>query len=209
MRIGSDESGKGDYFGYLVVAAVAVDLQSEESLSRLGVRDSKRMSDSAALRLGEGIRRDYPCEVVRISPAKYNELHEKMGNVNLLLAWAHARAIENLLEKVDCSLVVADQFGDERFLAESLMRRGRKVQLVQVPRAESDIAVAAASVAARAVFLGTLRGLSRRIGIQLPKGATHVLPTARAVYERGGLDLLREVAKVHFRTTKQILGSQP
>jgi ribonuclease HIII len=204
MRIGSDESGKGDYFGYLVVAAVAVDLEAESSLARLQVRDSKQMSDAAALRLGAGIRRDYQCEVVRISPAKYNELYETMRNVNLLLAWAHARAIENLLERVDCSLVVADQFGDERYLLDSLMARGRKVRLVQVPRAEADLAVAAASVAARAVFLETLRALSRRVGVDLPKGATHVLPTARELFQKGGLDLLRQVAKVHFRTTKQL-----
>lgn len=183
---------------------MAVDREAESSLARLQVKDSKRMSDAAALRLGAGIRRDYQCEVVRISPAKYNELYETMRNVNLLLAWAHARAIENLLERVDCSLVVADQFGDERYLLDSLMARGRKVRLVQVPRAEADIAVAAASVAARAVFLETLRALSRRVGVDLPKGAAHVLPTARELFQKGGLDLLRQVAKVHFRTTKQL-----
>jgi ribonuclease HIII len=84
------------------------------------------------------------------------------------------------------------------------MARGQKVRLVQVPRAEQDLAVAAASVAARAVFLETLRALSRRVGVDLPKGATHVLPTARELFQKGGLDLLRQVAKMHFRTTKQL-----
>jgi ribonuclease HIII len=203
-RIGTDESGKGDYFGYLVVAGVFADVQARQSLARLGVRDSKRMSDSVALRLGRGIRRDYECQVVRISPAKYNQLHDKMGNVNLILAWAHARVIEDLLARVHCGLVVSDQFGDESYLRESLMREGKRVRLVQVPRAEADVVVAAASVVARCVFLETLETISRRAGMDLPKGATHVLPAARAVLEKGGRDLLGQVAKLHFRTTRQL-----
>ncbi len=203
-RIGTDESGKGDYFGYLVVAGVFADAEAQQSLVRLGVRDSKRMTDSKALRLGRALRRDYECQVVRISPAKYNQLHDEMCNVNRMLAWAHARVIEDLLARVDCGLVVSDQFGDESYLRESLMREGRKVRLVQVPRAEADPVVAAASVVARSVFLETLRGLSRRVGVDLPKGAVHVVPAAQKVVEKGGLELLGQVAKIHFRTTKQL-----
>ena len=207
-RIGTDESGKGDYFGHLVVAGVFADAEAQRSLVRLQVRDSKRMSDSQALELGRAIRRDYECDVVRISPAKYNQLHEQMRNVNLMLAWAHARVIEDLLPRVDCDLVVSDQFGDESYLRESLMREGRKVRLVQVPRAEADPVVAAASVVARSVFLEMLRSLSRRVGVDLPKGAVHVVPAAQKVLEKGGMELLGQVAKLHFRTTKQLgLGS--
>lgn len=203
-RIGTDESGKGDYFGYLVVAGVFADAEAQKSLGRLGVRDSKKISDSVVLDLGRGIRRDYECEVVLMSPAKYNSLHQQMRNVNRILAWAHARAIEDILARVDCSLAVSDQFGDEAYLRESLMREGRKVTLVQVPGAEADVVVAAASVVARSVFLDTLRGLSRRIGVELPKGAVHVLPAAQKVLEKGGMQLLGEVAKLHFRTTKHL-----
>jgi len=203
-RIGTDESGKGDYFGFLVVAGVFADAEAQRSLVRLGIRDSKQLSDSRALELGRALRRDYQCDVVRISPAKYNQLHEEMHNVNRILAWAHARVIEDLLARVDCTLVVSDQFGDESYLQDSLMREGKKVRLVQVPRAEADPVVAAASVAARCVFLETLQMLSRRAGVDLPKGATHVLPAARAVLEKGGSELLGQVAKLHFRTTKQL-----
>jgi ribonuclease HIII len=204
-RIGTDESGKGDYFGYLVVAAVFVDHDTEAALDDLGVRDSKRVSDRSAARLAGEIRRLSPHEVVRISPAKYNELHPKMGNVNRLLAWAHARAIENVLNQRACRLVISDQFGDEAYLRSALMAKGRQVQLVQMPRAEADVAVAAASVVARAVFLETLERLSDEIGIRLPKGATHVVEAAQQVVAKGGRDLLARAAKLHFKTTKQVL----
>jgi ribonuclease HIII len=204
-RIGTDESGKGDYFGYLVVAAVFVDRATEAALNELHVRDSKRVSDAPAARLAVEIRRLCPHEVVRISPAKYNELHATMGNVNRLLAWAHARAIENLLERQACRVVISDQFGDEEYLRSALMAKGKQVRLVQMPRAEADLAVAAASILARAEFLATLRRLSDEAGIPLPKGATHVLEAARQVAAKGGRDLLGRVAKLHFRTTQQVL----
>ena len=205
-RIGTDESGKGDYFGYLVVAAVFVDQETEAPLGAIRVRDSKRVSDGMAARLAAEIRRLCPHEVIRISPAKYNELHSKMGNLNHLLAWAHARAIENLLERQPSRLVVSDQFGDEAYLRSALMAKGKQVELVQMPRAEADVAVAAASILARAAFLETLQRLSDEIGIPLPKGATHVIEAAKAVAAKGGRDLLGRVAKLHFKTTRQVLG---
>lgn len=205
-RIGSDESGKGDYFGPLSVAAVLVTPQTEAALTELGVRDSKRLLDSRIAELAPAIRSRCPHDLVLINPSRYNELHRKLGNLNRLLAWAHARAIENLLERVECELVVADQFGDVGFLERAMMERGRRVRLVQRVRAESDPAVAAASVLARAAFLERLERLSTMAGIALPKGATHVLPAARQVIEQGGLELLGQVAKLHFRTTEQVTG---
>jgi ribonuclease HIII len=224
-RIGSDESGKGDYFGPLVVAAVFVGAEDgQRALEEMGARDSKRISDSTALALAPRIEAQFPCEIVRINPERYNELHEKLGNLNKLLAWAHARAIENLLESlsgqgVECGLVVSDQFGDERYLLSALMKRGRKVELVQVPRAESDAAVAAASVAARAAFLEGLKRLSDQLRDSkfeirdsaefiLPKGAVHVVGAARLIYKAGGIELLGQVAKLHFRTTREVTSAE-
>jgi ribonuclease HIII len=203
-HIGSDEAGKGDYFGYLVVAAVCVEPEQEEVLRRIGVRDSKRVADSVARRMAADLKSLIPFDVVRISPRRYNELYAELSNLNRLLAWGHARAIENVLERAPAALVVSDQFGDEQFLREALMRKGRQVTLVQTPRAEQDPAVAAASILARAVFLETLEALSARVGTALPKGATHVKDVARELYRRGGENLLREVAKLHFRLTRQL-----
>ncbi|HUT74689.1 MAG TPA: ribonuclease HIII [Armatimonadota bacterium] len=202
-RIGTDEAGKGDYFGYLVVGAVYVEPSQEASLRELGVRDSKRMSDQVARRLAGEIVARVPSEIVRISPRRYNEFYTKLRNLNHLLAWAHARAIENLLARAPAPLVVSDQFGDEQRLRQALMRKGRRVTLVQAPHAEREVAVAAASVVARAAFLETLEALSARVGVALPKGATHVIATAREIRRRGGDELLAEVAKLHFRVTQQ------
>lgn len=208
-HIGSDEAGKGDYFGPLVVAAVYADEVALERLPEAGVKDSKRVSSMKRLwELEKAAKQICPAfEVVLISPARYNELLDKMGNLNRLLAWAHARAIENVLEKKpDCALAVTDQFGDEKYLEQSLMKRGRRIRLLQRVRAEDDPAVAAASTLARAAFVRSLERLSAEAGVELPRGAAHVVPTGREIYERGGEELLRRVAKWHFKTTKQVVG---
>jgi len=208
-HIGTDEAGKGDYFGPLVVAAAYADETALARLPQAGVKDSKRISSTKRLwDLDKAVKQICPTfEVVVISPARYNELIAKIGNLNHLLAWAHARAIENVLEKQPrCGLAVADQFGDEEYLQRSLMERGRRITLVQRVRAEDDPVVAAASTLARAAFVRALERLSAEVGLELPKGATHVLPAAREVYSKGGEALLKRVAKVHFKTTKQVVG---
>jgi ribonuclease HIII len=123
------------------------------------------------------------------------------------LAWGHARTIENLLEQVSCDRVIADQFGDERFLHNALMAKGRSVRLIQKPRAEEEIAVAAASIVARAEFLRRLQELGNRYGVPLPKGASDAVITAGKVFvQKHGSDVLGQVAKLHFRTTERVLG---
>lgn len=206
-QIGIDESGKGDYFGPLVIAGVYVARQHEDQLRAAGVRDSKTVSDAKVAALAVHIRSVCPFTVVVIGPERYNSLHTAMKNLNRLLAWGHARAIENLLEKVSCSRVVADQFGDERFLQNALLAKGRTVTLVQKPRAEEEIAVAAASIIARAEFLRRMQELSTRYGIPLVKGASDtVIAAAKAFVQRYGADALGQVAKLHFRTTDKVLG---
>ena len=204
-RIGTDESGKGDYFGDLVVAGVYLDATTEPLAQELGVKDSKKLSDKKVLGLAEDIRRAFPHEIVRISPATYNNLYEKMGNLNRLLAWAHARVIENLLPRTGAGMVISDQFGDAAVLENALLRAGQQIRLIQMPRGERDLAVAAASILARATFIQRLASLSREVGFELPKGATHVIAAGKRLYAEGGLPLLRRVAKVHFVTTKNIM----
>ena len=205
-RVGLDESGKGDYFGPLVAAAAAVlDEDVERELAELGVADSKKLSDGRCLRLAQALEARLPFEVVVIGPARYNQLYERLRNVNRILAWAHARALEDLLARVPVGVVVADQFAkDPDRLARALMARGRAVELRQLPHAESDLAVAAASVLARARFLRELERLSRAAGLPLPKGATHVEDAARELFRRGGLDELGRYAKLHFATTRRV-----
>jgi len=202
-RIGVDESGKGDYFGPLVVAACFV---GPEHLTELeGVRDSKKLTDKQAIFFSNQIRRACPHSVISIGPAKYNELYDKMRNLNDLLAWGHARAIENVLDERDCALVISDQFAKPDTVKRRLFEKGKSVVLESVVRAESDLAVAAASVLARAEFLRKLRYLSEEWDIDLPKGAGQpVLEAGKRFIAKHGIDKLGQAAKLHFKTTAQL-----
>jgi len=206
-RLGMDESGQGDYFGPLAIGAVYVDAQTEARLVTSGVRDSKLLSDVRILVLAEEIKATCPYSVVTIGPKHYNEAYEKIQNLNNLLAWGHARALENVLEKVSCNLAIADQFGNESVLQNALLKKGRQIKLEQRPRAEADTAVAAASIIARANFVQVMEQLSIRLGRTLPKGAydPSIITVGREIVAKGGRDALAEVAKLHFKTTEKIL----
>lgn len=209
-HIGIDESGKGDYFGPLVIAGICVAADDEQRLVRAGVKDSKLVSDKQAIPLAEKIRSiagPGRCDVVHISPEKYNELYTRIRNLNRLLAWGHARVLENLLAKSPCDVAVCDQFGDESLIRKALMEKGRAVRLVQSPRAEQDTAVAAASILARDTFLRKLGEMSEKYGVRFPKGATHVLQAAREFVESRGEAELGKVAKLHFKTTAKVKGA--
>jgi len=204
--IGLDESGKGDYFGPLVVAGVQVDPELSARLLAWGVKDSKRLTDKRILELEPKIREVCRHSVVAIGPERYNALYEKMRNLNKLLAWAHARTLENLLSETDSPRAIADQFGDERFIKSALMEKGRQIVLEQRPRAEEDPAVAAASILARAEFLKRLKKLSEENRLDLPKGASdQVRITAVKLVKERSVEALKKVAKWHFRTTQQVL----
>ena len=206
-RIGTDESGKGDFFGPLVVAAFFLPEGQEAVLRKLGVKDSKRTSDARCREIAAALKKGYPCHsIVAIGPEKYNELHDRMRNLNKMLAWGHARAIENILAAVPVGRVVTDQFGDERFVREALLAQGRTIELIQRPRGEEDPAVAAASILARAEFLKRLQALGREWGMDLPKGAGPPVEAAAVRFVRAhGREALGKVAKTHFKTTQRVL----
>jgi len=207
-HLGVDESGKGDFFGPLVIAGVYVDRGIARKLLDAGVVDSKRIGSDTRIRaLAEIIRKSSLglVETVLIGPAKYNELYEKFGNLNLLLGWGHARVIENLLaKKPACPRSLSDQFADARVINASLLKHGRKITIEQRPRAESDIAVAAASIIAREAFINWLERKSKELGLRLDRGVSpSVKESARKLVELSGAGVLREVAKVHFRTAHE------
>jgi ribonuclease HIII len=213
--IGSDESGKGDYFGPLVACAVYVDERTLAILETLGVRDSKRLSDAQNRRLAAEVRAVAGARraEVLVPPERYNALYEQFRaegkNLNTLLAWGHARAIETALAQAPCERVIVDQFADARYLRSRLERPGRAAPLtiVQVPRAEANLAVAAASVLARDRFLAWLERAERESGLALPKGAAPAVEAAaRRLVERLGKDALGRFAKLHFKTTTRVLG---
>jgi ribonuclease HIII len=207
-RIGIDESGKGDYFGPLVVAAVHVTTAQEADLRTLETRDSKRIADGRIMEIAPAIKALCRHSVVAIGPQRYNELYAKIRNLNRLLAWGHARALENLLSQVPCEIAISDQFGDERYVLQALLEKGKRIQLIQRTKAEQDLAVAAASVLARAEFLTRLGRLAREFETALPKGASPAVElAARVLAKKQGLGALSRVAKLHFKTTQAVLDS--
>lgn len=211
--IGTDESGKGDYFGPLVIAGVYVTPETALKLKSLGVIDSKLLKEAQIKQLASKIQLLVGSDawnIIEISPKRYNELYasfKKSGkNLNHLLAWGHAKALEILLEKnPECRHAIADQFGSEHYIRSQLQTRGRQIELHQTPKAEANVGVAAASILARARFVHKIKVLGERLGTPLPLGAgTLVLEKAKWIVKQHGPEALPEIAKLHFKTTEAI-----
>jgi len=214
-HIGTDESGKGDYFGSMVIAGVLIDSITEIALKEIGVKDSKTLTDKRCRELAAKIRNLLPGKYheVEIVPESYNRLYGEFKaegkNLNHLLAWGHARAIESLLQKETCSHAIADQFGDENYIRSKLMEKGRKLQLIQLPKGERYIAVAAASILARDKFLSRMENLRDTYHIELPKGASDsVVNAGKQFVQAYDEKSLEKVAKLHHKTTEKIKGSK-
>ena len=209
---GIDESGKGDFFGPLVICCAYVpDAETARQLSQLGVRDSKQIkSENVMIKTAGKIRRILKNRyaLVAIGNEAYNRLYANIGSLNRLLAWGHARALENLLQNVpECNHALADKFGDESLIKRALMQAGKQIELRQQTKAEQDIAVATASILARAEFVTRLKNLSAEMDTVLPKGAgTQVDIIAAELAAKGGEKLLGQCAKMHFRTADKALG---
>ncbi|HEX2583266.1 MAG TPA: ribonuclease HIII [Chlamydiales bacterium] len=204
-RMGMDEAGKGDFFGPLCVAALYADGAGIKQLLEWGVRDSKRFSDETILKLAGKIRPAYAYTVIRLFPAKYNELYLKFKNLNRLLGWAHIAALADLSQKTGCKEAILDQFADPSVVARQLAQKKLAVNLLQKVRGEEDLVVAAASILARAAFLDGIKQLSEEYGIALPKGANgSVKPIAKALIAKLGPEVLPKVAKIHFKTANEL-----
>lgn len=215
-RIGVDESGKGDFFGPLCVAAVYVNAAVVQAWKTAGIRDSKSVgSDARIAQLDRVIRETPGCQVsvIAIGNEAYNRLHAKHGSVNTVLAWGHARAIENLLERGTLLQpapvrAISDQFAQSKSTVErALMTLGKALPLVQRHRAEEDMAVAAASIVARNEYLQRMQRLEKEYGMPLPRGASPAVEAAaRALVGHHGSEVLAKVSKLHFRTRYRVLG---
>lgn len=215
-RLGVDESGKGDFFGPLCVAGAYVNEEVIAAWADAGVRDSKNISsDRKIAELARVIRETPGCvtAVVPIGNEAYNRLYTKMGSVNAILAWGHARVIENLMQQrarmnPPPVRAISDQFAhDKNTVAKALMNLGREIELVQRHKAEEDLAVAAASILARHEFVTRLAALEKQFGLTLPKGASAAVDqAAKAFIDKHGAESLAKVAKTHFRTALRAQG---
>lgn len=215
-RIGVDESGKGDFFGPLCIAAVYVNESVIQAWQETDIRDSKRITSDRKIReFAEQIRNTPGCvsTVVPVGNEAYNRLYAKMRSVNRLLAWGHARVIENLMEQrarlqPPPELAISDQFAASKdTVAKAMMAFGREIELVQRHKAEADLAVAAASILARAEFIDRLAALEKEWDVTLPKGASkQVDAAAKEIFETQGVEALKKVSKMHFRTSYRAQG---
>jgi ribonuclease HIII len=215
-RLGVDESGKGDFFGPLCIAGVYVNEKIISAWKDLGVRDSKNISsDKRIAELAEKIRATPGCvtDSVVIGNEAYNRLYAKMKTVNALLAWGHARVIENLVgQKYKMNpppvRAISDQFAaSKKVLENALMAGGREIEFVQRHKAEEDLAVAAASILARDEFVKGLAKLEKQFEMKFPKGASSAVDeAAKKFVEQRGADELAKVSKLHFRTALRAQG---
>jgi ribonuclease HIII len=215
-RLGVDESGKGDFFGPLCIAGVYVNEGVIKAWKDSGIRDSKNISSDKRIReLAELIRKTAGCvsTVVPIGPEAYNRLYTKMGSLNTMLAWGHARAIENLMGQRHRMTpppvrAISDQFASNKeVVAKALMSLGRGIELVQKHRAEEDLAVAAASILARHEFVTRLGTLEKQFEVELPRGASAAVDAAAKEFiARHSAGNLPKVAKMHFRTALRAQG---
>ena len=215
-HIGTDEAGKGDFFGPLVTAGVFVDDRVAKLLRALSVRDSKTVGDRELRVLAGNIRNVVEQQkraVLVVAPKRYNELYRQMRsegkNLNTLLAWTHTRVIEDLIKNgLRPKFILSDQFGDKRYIESRLLvdTRLSGVPVIQMHRAEADVAVAAASILARDAFLRWLEQAGKTLGLTIPKGASpKVIETGRLLVARLGADALKVYAKVSFKTMEKVL----
>lgn len=205
--VGIDETGKGDYFGPLVTVAAAIRRDSVPLLVELGIGDSKKFTDPKIMKMARELQHCCVYKSVIIGPAKYNELYKKIGNLNRLLGWAHACALESVLEEApDCTYGLSDRFAKNDYVIGSQLReRGKEIRFDQRVRGESDPAVAVASILARAQFVRQMERLEKTIGVPLPKGASNAVVTAgHRILKKGGQELLYKAAKMHFKTTQKL-----
>lgn len=208
-HIGTDEAGKGDFFGSLCIAGVYADEAGILQLLKMGIKDNKKLSDKKVLDFAKKIKESFTHHILWIHPPKYNELYSKFKNLNRLLAWAHAAVIEQLYQKQPCSYVMIDQFASKSLISDAVERKTKNLKLKIFTKAEEDVVVAAAAILARAAFLKSLEKLSEQVGMELPKGASSkTKEVGRKIAERHGKEVLTEVCKQHFQTYNEVITTE-
>jgi ribonuclease HIII len=214
---GADESGKGDYFGPLVTACVQVKENQLPILKRLGITDSKAMTDvkikEVAPQLVEALGIEQVAFLV-LMPEGYNRQYEGLKaqgkHLNHLLAMMHAKTVAGLMQKQGTLLeppcLMVDQFTQGPHLLDALKQHAPHVKVSQSTKAElSHPAVAAASVVSRYKFLQSMAQLKEQSGYDLPLGASSkVVAMGKQVFRAEGFEGLQKLAKLHFKTTLEV-----
>lgn len=206
--LGVDESGKGDFFGPLVVASFACPQSSGKTLIEAGVKDGKLLSEKRLLAVDGWLRSEFPFALVVVSPAEYNLRYKKIKNLNRLLAECHAQAISELASRTDVDLAISDKFGKTELVEDALSRIDCELPLEQMVRGERIVQVAAASIIARAEFITQMRSLESEHGVAIPRGASAQVDAAgREIVRSLGSDILPSLAKMHFKNLSRVMAT--
>lgn len=210
-HFGIDESGKGDFFGPLVIAGVYTDAEITRHLIKSGIMDSKRITTPAKIRQLAAVIKATPgieFDVIALRPEKYNELYSSFKNLNRMLAWGHATVIEELVrKKPDCPRALSDQFAKAEVLQRALKQKNITLTLDQRTKGESDTAVAAASILARERFIDWMDAATKKVGFKIPLGASAaVVDAGKQLVKSHGAEALEKFTKLHFKTTQQVTG---
>ena len=210
-HFGIDESGKGDFFGPLVIAGVYTNAEITRHLIKAGITDSKKITTPAKIRQLAAVIKATPgieFDVIALRPEKYNELYASFKNLNRMLAWGHATVIEELVRKrPDCPRALSDQFAKAEVLERALKQKNITLTLDQRTKGESDTAVAAASSLARERFIDWMDAATAKMGFKIPLGASSAVVSAgKTLIKNHGADALGKFAKLHFKTTEQVTG---
>lgn len=204
--IGVDESGKGDFFGPLVIAAFLCSKSEEEKLKEMGVRDGKLIADKKLRNIADLLKVKFPYNVYIYHPKQYNQDHKKIKNLNHMLAAGHAQVISEIANNNKVDLAVSDKFGKSELTENALLKIDCNIKLKQIVRGERIIQVAAASILARAAYLDEMDRISTEIGFELPRGAApKVDQEGRKLIEAQGIEILNRVAKTHFKNYNRIV----
>ncbi len=210
-HFGIDESGKGDFFGPLVIAGVYTNAEITRHLIKAGITDSKKITTPAKIRQLAAVIKATPgieFDVIALRPEKYNELYASFKNLNRMLAWGHATVIEELARKrPDCPRALSDQFAKAEVLERALKQKNITLTLDQRTKGESDTAVAAASILARERFIDWMDAATTKMGFKIPLGASSAVVSAgKTLVKTHGAEALGKFAKLHFKTTQQVTG---
>lgn len=217
--IGTDEAGKGDYFGPLVVAGMYVDSEICDELLTQGITDGKKIPKPRIRKLADWMwnHHNEHIAVVKVMPNEYNPryecLQENGYNLNTMLADLHIEVIQTLANLTDANYALIDQFARNSVIETQLQKiidieniqDISAIEILEIPKAERDIAVAAASIIARDAFLKGIETLSQQFKITLPRGSYRVVDAGKEFVELHGIKALSNVAKLHFRLTESVL----
>ncbi len=206
--IGSDETGTGDYFGPIVVTAAYVTKENIPFLEKLGVKDSKKMTDEHIIKIIPEIKKKIPYASMILTNENYNKNHKENMNLNTMKAVLHNKVLLSLTEKYnDYDYIVVDQFA-EPYIYYRYLKNIPKVQrnITFLTKAEDQcLAVACGAIISRYILIQEFDKLSKELGISIPKGAgENVDKIGAQLVKKYGAQLLNKIAKTNFKNTEKI-----